>query len=486
MAIAPAAPPSSSSVVSLALRFLPLMLCLLIYRYGLAAWFQQDDFVWLGLDVHGPRSLLNTLLLPTPHGTLRPWSDRGFFLLLKSLFGLDPLPFHLTVFAMQFANLALLGSIVRRLTGSKAAGLLAPILWVVNPVLVLPMVWISGVYQVMGALCFLGALRLFVLYADTARARYLAAQWLVFLVGLGVIESIVVYPLMAVTFAILYAPTTVRHAMAMLPVSFAFVLARLTLAPAQDAGPYALHLGFSLVRTLFAYWQLAAGHGESAAQIAVAAFVTASLLVFALRRGLKRDYRPLLFLAWFILPLAPVLPLRDHVTGYYLMIPFLGIAALAAYAVTRAWNSPGSQRPWTRAAVTLLTVGYILVSIRATEFAAHWWYARSKRVQVTFDGVAAAHAGHPGKVIVLADVDNDLFWSCVIYRPFRLAGATEVYLAPGSGSRVTIPGSSPRLSEWMLSSLAARTLKDQDRLVVLQLTNGAFVDITNSWSPPVE
>lgn len=483
---AASSPQDPRTSVSRALRFLPLLLCLLVYRYGLAAWFQQDDFVWLGLDVHGPRGLFQTLFLPTPHGTLRPWSDRGFFLVMRGLFGLHALPFHLAVFAMQLGNLALFGSLVRRLTGSEVAGIVAPVLWIVNPVLVLPMVWISGVYQVMGTLCFLGALRLFVLYADTGRSKYLYAQWAVFLFGLGVIESIVVYPLMAAAFAILYARTATRHALSMVAVSLAFVLARLWLAPAQDSGPYALHLGFSLLRTLFAYWQLAAGSGDSAAQIGVAAAVTGVLVVFAARRVLQRDYLPLLFLAWFILPLAPVLPLRDHVTGYYLTIPFLGIAALSGHAVAVWWNGPGWRRPWFSTAVTILTAGYILVSARATDFASRWWYARSKRVEMTFEVVAAAHAGHPGKVIVLEDVDNDLFWSCVIYRPFRLAGVTEVYLAPGAGSRVTIPGSFPRLSEWMLSSPAARTLKDQDRLVVLQLTNAGFVDITNSWSPPVE
>lgn len=144
------------------------------------ACFQQDEFVWLGLEVNGVRDLMQTLFLPTPHGTLLPWSDRGFFMALNEIFGLHALPFHIAVLVIQLANLALLGSLVERLTGSRVAGSLAPILWVVNPVLVLPMVWISGVYQVMGAFCFLLALRLFVAYATSGKNKYLFAQWGVF------------------------------------------------------------------------------------------------------------------------------------------------------------------------------------------------------------------------------------------------------------------------------------------------------------------
>lgn len=482
----PVSPPDPSHFWRLASWIVPTVVCLFLYRYGLTAWFQQDDFVWLGLEVHGVRDLLQTLFLPTPHGTLRPWSDRGFFMAMKGIFGLHPLPFHLAVFVIQSANLALLGSLVRRLTRSPVAGFLAPILWVVNPVLVLPMVWISGVYQVMGCFCFLLALRLFVEYAETGAKKYLFWQWGVFLFGLGVIESIIVYPLMAAAFAVFYARTRVKHALVMLVVSIAFVLARLTLAPGQSVGPYAMHVDLSMVSTLLNYWRLAAGEGKGILQGSVAAFVTGALLVFAARQFVNRDYLPLVFLVWFVLPLAPVLPLRDHVTGYYLTIPFLSIAGLGAYAIAHAWETRSALQPWFRAAVIVLAAGYISVSIKAADFAAHWWYARSKRVEHTFNVVRATHDRHPDRVILLADIDNDLFWSCVIYRPFRLAGIRDVYLAPGSDARVTMSAGSPHLSEWMISGPAARKLKAEDRLVVLRLTDAGFVDVTASWSPPVE
>ena len=98
----------------------PPFICLLFYWHGLTAWFQTDDFAWLGLglEVHDLRSLWDALFQPRAQGTIRPWSERVFFMGFYTLFGLDALPFRIWVFLTQFANLALLASIARRVTGS--------------------------------------------------------------------------------------------------------------------------------------------------------------------------------------------------------------------------------------------------------------------------------------------------------------------------------------------------------------------------------
>ena len=65
-------------------------------------------------------------------GTIRPWSERAFFLAFESIFGVNALPFRICVFLTQCANLTLLAAISRRLTGSLLAGFSAAILWLVN------------------------------------------------------------------------------------------------------------------------------------------------------------------------------------------------------------------------------------------------------------------------------------------------------------------------------------------------------------------
>src|SRR5262249_44070333 len=116
---------------------IPPLLCLIFYWYGLKCWFRQDDFAWLQLTgkVHHWSDLWRALFTPLAQGTIRPWSERAFFMGLYCLFGLNALPFRICVFLTQFANLTLIRAVAKRITGSPAAGSWAAILWLANAAL---------------------------------------------------------------------------------------------------------------------------------------------------------------------------------------------------------------------------------------------------------------------------------------------------------------------------------------------------------------
>src|SRR5262245_48040928 len=119
--------------------------CLALYWYGLKVWFFQDDFAWLGLraGIYSFGDFVSAMFSPMSQGTIRPWSERAFFMGFYELFGLDALPFHICVFVTQVANLTLISLIVRRLTGSVLASIAAPVLWLANCNLVIAMTWAS-------------------------------------------------------------------------------------------------------------------------------------------------------------------------------------------------------------------------------------------------------------------------------------------------------------------------------------------------------
>ncbi|MEP6717354.1 MAG: hypothetical protein ABJC09_17420, partial [Terriglobia bacterium] len=146
----------------------PVVFLLVLYQEGLRTWFVADDFAWLGLlrQVHSFRDLLRALFEPAAQGTIRPWSERGFFLLFESLFGLDPLPFRVMVFATMAANLWLLGWIMRMITGSRLAGLVAQICWVASASLATIMSWTSAYNEALCAFFLLLALALFCRFAE--------------------------------------------------------------------------------------------------------------------------------------------------------------------------------------------------------------------------------------------------------------------------------------------------------------------------------
>src|SRR5262245_40916357 len=119
----------------------PPLLCLLLHWSGFTAWFRADDFAWLGAGIYiqNLHDLLVAVFWPQAQRTIRPLSERVFFMAGFSLFGLDSLPFKIVVFGTQFASLGLMASIGARLTGSRAAGLLAALFWVINGSLIEPL-----------------------------------------------------------------------------------------------------------------------------------------------------------------------------------------------------------------------------------------------------------------------------------------------------------------------------------------------------------
>src|SRR5450432_4666746 len=162
---------------------LPSLLCLLLYWPAFTAWFRADDFAWLGvgLYIRNFHDFLTAMFSPQAQGTIRPWSERAFFMAGFSLFGLNALPFRIVVFATQFANLALVATIGTRLTGLPAAGFWAAVFWVLNSSQILPLGWVCVYNQVMCGFFLLLALH-FLMKAVAAPSlrsarRYEMLQW---------------------------------------------------------------------------------------------------------------------------------------------------------------------------------------------------------------------------------------------------------------------------------------------------------------------
>src|SRR5579863_9143981 len=107
---------------------------LALYWRGLTSWFQKDDFAWLGLRalIRGSHNLSWALFAPLAQGTIRTLSERVVFLSFPSLFGLHALPFHCLAILTCAATAVLLSAVAAKLTGSRAVGFWAAILWTLN------------------------------------------------------------------------------------------------------------------------------------------------------------------------------------------------------------------------------------------------------------------------------------------------------------------------------------------------------------------
>lgn len=377
----------------------PLVL-LAVHWHGLFAWFQQDDFAWLGLlrDWREGGSLTELLFRPSQHGTWRPLSERAYFLFFPATFGMESWPMRVWAFATQSGSLLLLQAIGQRLGLPRPTALLAPILWAVNAKLSTVMISNGGYVHI--AVGF--ALLLALWCALTERWR---AMWAAFLLGFGMGEMNVVFPALATTYALLFARQHLRRILWLWPASIVYYGLHMVFAPKQSAGSYAMHFDLGIARTLARYTEWAFQADNLAAltglpeklNVVSGLLFPAALLLFVAYRLWRRDLLPALALAWFVILLGPVLPLRDHVTDYYLTVPLAGLCLALAILCRNWWAWP------------LLFV-YLLVQAPAGYAATRWWRSRSEVAKHLVRQVWTVHAANPGKLVVLEGVTDEQFW----------------------------------------------------------------------------
>ncbi len=467
---------------------LPAVFCLALYRFGLKAWFQQDDFAWLGLSlhVHNWRDLASALFEPKAQGTIRPLSERAFFLGFYSLFGLNALPFRIAAFATQIANLVLAGSIAHRLTGSRGAGFLAPVLWTANGALALAMSWTSAYNQILCAFFLLLSFRLLIEHIETGRRSYWTWQWITFLAGFGALEINVVYPALAAAYALCRARPYFRKTLWLFVPSVAFAAAHWHYAPKPTAGRYAMHFDASMLSTLWRYWEMALGPSRmTLARIeppvwlaaAATALLTLLLLGFAVQRIRRGELLGAFLPAWFVLVIAPVLPLRDHVSDYYLTSPLAGLAMLGAWALIRAWKLSWY---WRATAVVGVAV-YLASSLPVARAITRWNFERSREVRNLVLGLARVRELHRGKVVLLTGVSADLFWAGIHDKPYRLLGMTDVHLAPGAEKNIEASGETGAPGEFVLPEAFALRALEERRAVVYSAAGPRLRNVTNAY-----
>ena len=460
---------------------------------ALKTWFLGDDFAWLihSTEFYNFREFIQAVFMPMAQGTIRPWSDRLFFMAFYRLFGLDPLPFHIWVMLTQCANIVLLLSISRRLTGSRLAAFATALLWTLNTSHPMALAWTSAYNEPLCALFILGAFHFLLRYVETGERRYWRLQWVVFLLGFGALELNVIYPALAASYTLLCAR---KHLVKTLPLflpSIVFAVVHRLAAPAAS-GAYQMHFGAPMLKTLYAYWNWTLGPGFLATIIPVRPWlVTASILLLTLGlvglavcRLRAGDRLPLFGLAWFVFLIAPMLPLTIHITEYYTFLPSLGLAIAGGWGIALAWR----RRLVWRAAAAVLVLIYVAFSAKAAQRSSQWEYGRSQKVRRLVQGVERAHELHPGKIILIDNVDDELFWTGIIDHPFVLLGVQYIYLTPGS-ERLIIPH--PELGdvkEFTIPAGMAWNALMKEMAVVYRVEPERLRNVTNVYtdSAPVE
>lgn len=466
---------------------LPQAAFLALYHYGLRAWFQQDDFAWLSQDqnLHTLGDWLRAMFEPRAQGTIRPWSERLFFLLNYRQYGLNPMPFHAWVAGVMVMNLALGQWLVWRLTASRLAAVAAMGLWLANPGLATPLSWLSAFNQVLCAFFVLAALACLMRALDTGRARWWWAQLAFFVLGFGALELNIVYPALALAVVLLRAPREWAKTLPAFAISGLYFVWHHSVAAKPVSGPYARHWDLDMLSTYGRYWGNALAGGLILPHWRIPAWswevaawaLAAALAAYAVAAWRKGNRTPALGAFWFTAAIAPVLPLRDHFTLYYLALPAFGLAlllgALAAAAWARGWG-------WRAAALALLGV-HLYFALPIQRATVRWHYERGRRMEALTHGLWRAHELHPGKLILLTGLDDELYWGGFFDGPHRALGIMGVFLAPGAEESITKHASLGEIAETVAPpKVAARALL-WDRAVVYRVDGLKLRNITRPF-----
>jgi hypothetical protein len=470
---------------------IPVAFFFWLYAAALRTWFIADDFAWLSLlgNVHNFHDVVDALFSPAAQGTIRPWSDRGFFLLFESLFGLDSVPFRVCAAATMVADLTLLAWITRRITGSAAAGAFAAVLWIANRALVSVVAWNSCYNEALCALFLLAALALFIRYVETGRAVFWWWQAVVFTLGFGALEINVVYPALAAAYALFVAPPGKlrKLLLGLIPlfcVSVAYFLIDRAVAVIPHDGPYAIHVDGRIFGTLATYWNWSVvpldwkdwGH-SARSEHAIFGIVTLALMVFSVKQLASRRHMVLFFASWFMIALAPVLPLPDHRTDYYTTIPVIGLAMLAGWGVSEALK----RSAFWQVATLITLVAYLVGMIPATRSASRWWLDRSREVRGLVLGVKAAEAAHPDQTIVLDGINSDLYGMSLGDSAVTSVGLNEAYLTPSAKDTIHVIDDGGRLDHLVMEPGPLRNALTHEQVVVYSDVGDHLRNITGVW-----
>jgi hypothetical protein len=458
---------------------LPSLFCLALYWHGLKAWFQMDDFAWLGLHtlVHDWDSFLDAVFRPMAQGTVRPISERLFFLSFWHLFGMEALPYRALVFLTAFGNVILISAIVRRLTASALAGFIAPFLWIASPPLYEPMTWTSAYNQILCAFFFLLQLYVLIRYIDTQRARYYVGLWIAFLLGFGVLELNVVFPVIAMAYVLLFARAYVLRIAPMFLVSIVYAVWHRSAGQGIRTSLYAMDFHpQSIVGVLWRYIQLSLSayemqpiRPELTAPIQIAfGFVLLAVVVFTGIMLWRRAWLVLFFLAWFFIALSVYLPLANHVSGYYATVPMIGLAMLGGWAVAVAWE----RNALTRATAVIAVLCFMIPGAWQGRQLSRRVSLQSRDVRHMVRGIAAAHRRHPNQILVLTGVDNDLFWFGLYDKPEVALGWRGLYVTSETEQKL-IPAPE-------MGSIADRFLADSVTLEAIHRGQAEVYDISQT------
>ena len=466
----------------------PPLLALVLYWPGLTCWFQKDDFAWLGLNqavANGQGGYWWALFAPLAQGTIRTLSERVFYMSFTTLFGFNPLPFRGWAFLTFAATLPLLTIVCSKLTGSRAAGFWAAILWTAHSSLAVVLSWTAVYYQILCSFNFLLTFWLLLRYVETGQKKFYYAQLATFIIGFTILELNVVYPAIAAAYALCCARHVLTKILPLFSLSALYTILHMAAVRLPSSGPYKMYWDSSVFSTLWWYFKTAMGPNRlilfriypSLARSALTAILMAGLIGFLISKIKQRQWVAAFFPAWFLIVVSPFLPLHDHIDDSYLTIPLIGLSMWGGWALACAWRADLLRKITGTALVTI----FLCVQIPVGQAVTRSFHDMGEKTRKLVFGVLSLSRNRPDTMVLLSGVDTPLFWDVLFNRPLRLYGLNEVYLALEDRPNILQGRNQPDLSNFFADAVRINNARQENRLIVLDVSAGQIRDVTAAY-----
>ena len=448
-----------------------IFLSLILYKDTFNAYFFQDD--WFNLKISTVHKLSDFFMFFIPRQDVTFYKPLGMqipFYLLKTLFGLNPLPFHILAFITHVFNIILVYLISLKISQKKNISLFISFLYGTSAIFYTQLFWPSAYSFLIGPTTFFLSFLFFLQFIDRKKKIFYYLSLIIFSLGIFTNEMVNVFPLV-ISFYLLMSGLRKfwKYVIPFFFLSFTLIFGRFLLFAPPLEGSYQLVFGKHILTNLEAYilwslnlpeelkaqlvsfWKLNPLFIQNFPQLTRLIYVSLFISfcafflfpLFYIKKTSIIERKKILFgLGWFILGLLPVIFFSKHSFSYFLAIPAAGfyftVGTLILIIISKA------KKIFSIILVAIIILNWLITSFTTIDFNKNVHFAprRSKISQELVDRAKKNYPNQKQKSIIYVPDSSENKLSLNYQDAFQviLGGSIEiVYGSSPMAPKDTIP-----------------------------------------------
>jgi hypothetical protein len=316
----------------------------------LRAGFGSDD--WWMLYAILNRDMFWRVLQPGQFLHWRPLSMHVYFDVLHSVFGLNPLPFHIVNLSLHTLNALLVGWIWLKISGNRHISIVAALFYSLHLAHLDTRMEAAANTGIMSTLGFLGSFASYLQFRMAKRCRgwWMTTAVLSFIGAMLSKEDIIILPIVLLLYDLVFRPASsgragnwLRQYWSQIPfflVATTFGVFRMFYSP--PVGSYRLSVDWStpLLLGRYLWWQVTLKVQKFNVVSRAHEYIGLTAFVLSLLLAVRSRDRVVVFATgcWFVTHFVYVM-MPDNVQPYYVMAPLVGLSGIVGWAAARTYSA---------------------------------------------------------------------------------------------------------------------------------------------------